>query len=101
VLQTVAGTGPELVKAPPGLGDADHRHVEVAAPDHRLECGEDLLGGEVAGRAEEDQGIRVLAIHHEARSRAGTISWWPPNSRRMADISLSAKSASPRELNRS
>ena len=29
------------------------------------------------------------------------FSWWPPNSKRMADSTWSAKSASPRELNRS
>ena len=32
-------------------------------PDHRLERGEDLLVGEVAGRAEEDQGIGLKIAH--------------------------------------
>src|SRR5580658_211060 len=34
-------------------------------------------------------------------SNAAAFSTWPPNSKRIAESSLSAKSASPRELNRS
>src|SRR5580658_4984146 len=34
-------------------------------------------------------------------SHAAAFSIWPPNSKRIAESSLSAKSASPRELNRS
>ena len=39
------------------LGDADDRKVQDAALGHALQRGEDLLVGEVAGRAEEDQRV--------------------------------------------
>ena len=63
LLEAVAARAPELVEVPAGLGDADHRHVEVAALDHRLQRREDLLVREVAGRAEEDQRVGVGVAH--------------------------------------
>ena len=50
----------ELVERPAGLGDADDRHLEPAAPRQRLQRREDLLVREVAGGAEKDQRIGVL-----------------------------------------
>ena len=47
----------QLLEGPAGLGDADDRHVERAAPDHRLQRREDLLVREVAGGAEEDERV--------------------------------------------
>src|SRR6185295_17413964 len=49
----------ELIARESGLGDADDRDVERTPPGHRLERRKDLLIGEVAGRAEEDQGVRL------------------------------------------
>ena len=53
----------QLVKAPAGLGDANHRHIEVAAFDHGLQRGKDLLVRQVPGRAEKDQGIGFDIAH--------------------------------------
>ena len=59
LFQAVAGPCPELIDGPAGLGHADDGHVKVAALDHRLQRREDLLVSQIAGRAEEDQGIGV------------------------------------------
>src|SRR5712692_7074170 len=53
LLQARAGALPEPVQRPARSGDADDRHVEVPAPDHRLKGGEDLFVREVARRAKE------------------------------------------------
>ena len=63
LLQALAAPGPELIEGPAGLGHADHRHVEVAALDHRLQRREDLLVGEIARGAEEDAGVGVTSHH--------------------------------------
>ena len=57
LLQARARPLHELLGRPARLGDADDRDVEVAPLDHALERGKDLLVGQVAGRAEEDQGV--------------------------------------------
>src|SRR5262249_25427503 len=72
----------------------------MAALHHRLQRGKDLLVREVAGRAVEDERVAARGAHRALRS-PGCFSRWPPNSKRMAERSLSAKSASPRELKRS
>ena len=59
LLDALAGARPELLERPARSRDADDRHVELPAPHHRLERGEDLLVGEVAGGAEEDQRVRA------------------------------------------
>ena len=51
------GARPELFESPAGFGDADHRHIEVATLQHRLQRGKDLLVGEIAGCTKEDQSI--------------------------------------------
>src|SRR3546814_219807 len=55
VLEAVAGAFAQLVDRPARMGHADHRHVEPAARDHRLQRGKDLLVGKVAGGAEEHE----------------------------------------------
>ena len=50
---------PELIEVPARLRHADDRHVEVTVPDHRLQRREDLLVRQVAGGAEEDEGVRM------------------------------------------
>ena len=77
LLEAVLGAGLELVEVPAGLGHADDRHVEVAALHHRLQRREDLLVGQIAGGAEEDQGVGVGL--GSSRCPAG-FSRWPPNS---------------------
>ena len=49
----------QLFEVPASLGDADDRHIEVAALDHRLQRRKDLLVRQVAGRAEENESIRL------------------------------------------
>ena len=63
LFQTVFGAGFELVEVPAGFGDADHRHVEMAVLHHRLQRGEYLLVGKIAGRAEKDQRVRMNSVH--------------------------------------
>ena len=55
VLEAVAGAFAQLFDGPAGAGHADHRHVELAARDHGLQRGEDLLVREIAGGAEEHE----------------------------------------------
>src|SRR5580700_9421501 len=57
--ETLAHPRLELLEPPAALGHADNRNVQCPALHHRLQRGEDLLVGEIAGRAEEDQGIAV------------------------------------------
>ena len=103
-LDAVARPRLELVEGPAGLGHADDRHVQVAALHHRLQRREDLLVRQIAGGAEEDQGVGVGFAHGVspfARYLPADFSRCPPNWKRMADSSLSWKSASPREVKRS
>ena len=58
--QAVAGALLQLVQVPARLGHADDRHVEVAARDQGLQRGKDLLVGQVARGAEEDERVGML-----------------------------------------
>src|ERR1700730_6896937 len=44
--------------------------------------------------------VELPLLVHVDQAHAG-FSWWPPNSKRRAESTLPAKSASPRELKRS
>jgi hypothetical protein len=55
LLHAIARSVPKLVQAVVGTGHPHDRHVEMAVTDHRLQGGEDLLEGEVAGNTEDDQ----------------------------------------------
>ena len=55
--EAVARPRAELVEVPARLRDADDGHVEVPAPDHRLQRREDLLVREIAGGAEEHERV--------------------------------------------
>ena len=46
-----------LVEIPSRFGHANDRHVQVAALDHGLQRGENLLVGQVSCRAEENQSV--------------------------------------------
>ena len=91
LLERVFGAGFELVEVPAGLGDADDGDVEGAAFDHRLERGEDFFVGEVAGGAEEDEGVgvgcggrngfdvgqrRLLICDTQSMSETGLMRMW-------------------------
>ena len=58
-LHALPRTRLQLLERPPGLGHPDHRTVEVAVLDHRLERGKDLLVGQISGRSEEHQRVRA------------------------------------------
>ncbi len=107
-LEALAGSVAQAVKVAMA-GDADDRHAPAAIADETGQGGEDLLDGQVAGGAEEDQGVGVdrsrpafrcggATPRHAGQSR---FSRWPPKPKRMAESTWSAKSASPRELKRS
>src|SRR3989449_6686006 len=68
LLEAVLGARLELFELPAGLRHADDRHVEVAAFHHRLQRRKDLLVREVAGRAEEYEGIGMDVAHRVLRS---------------------------------
>ncbi len=91
----------ELVEVPARFRHCDDRHVEMPVTEHRLQRGKDLLVGQIARGAEKDNGIRLRDVHGEPPAAAPGFSTCPPNSDRIAESSLSAKSASPRELKRS
>ena len=72
----------ELVEVPPGLGHADHRRVQAAAPDHRLKGGENFLVGQVAGRAQKTPGRRNALRPSASPSRSGRMVLYGPRLRR-------------------
>ena len=63
LFEAVLGPRFELIERPFGPTHADDRHVEMAAPDHRLQGRKDLLVRQVAGGAEEDERIRTGGSH--------------------------------------
>ena len=65
-LQAVAGTLAQPINGPARAGDADDGHVEVAAADHRLQRGEDLLVRKIACRTEKDEGVGGRGVVHGA-----------------------------------
>ena len=96
------GVAAEVVVGPVAARHADDGHLQLAAPHEVVERREQLALGQVAGRAEQDEGVgrRLLPI---AASLIGTLSLrstWPPKPARIADSTLSATSDRPRELNR-
>src|SRR5271157_1004680 len=96
MLEAVPGAVAQLLESPAGLGDADDRKARPFVAHESQQRRKDLLVGEIAGRAEEHQGVGRGVVHFKS---AG-FSWCPPNSRRIADISLSAYSAAPRDSKR-
>src|SRR6185437_3998255 len=94
ILDAVAHPPGELFQAPPRAGHADHRHVEQSAAGEIVERRKNLSVAEVSGRAEEHQRIAVSPLHQDF------LSTWPPKPSRMAESSLSANSARPRDSKR-
>ncbi len=79
VLQALPGATAEVVIAPVVSCDPDDGEVQTFVTDEAFQRGEDLLVREVAGRAEEDEGIGVAGAHRPALSSGLAFSRWPPN----------------------
>jgi len=62
-LEAVVCPRAKLFEVPTGFGYADHRHVEVAAFDHRLQRGKDLFVGQIACGAKKNQGVGMGIAH--------------------------------------
>ena len=63
LLDAVFGPSLELFDCPAGLGDADDGDVDAFAADEAQKRREDLLEGEIAGSAEEHQGVGLGGLH--------------------------------------
>ena len=63
LLQALACPLLQVVKGPPALGDADHRHLEVAALGHRVQCGKDLLERQIARGPEKHERVGMCLGH--------------------------------------
>ena len=63
LFDAVLGPALELFDCPAGLGDADDRHVDAFVADKTEKRREDLLEGEIAGSAEEHQGVGLGGLH--------------------------------------
>ncbi len=63
LFDAVLGPALELFDCPAGLGDADDRHVDAFVAHKTKESREDLLEGEIAGSAEEYQGVGLGGLH--------------------------------------
>src|SRR6266404_353042 len=62
-LEAVVCTSAELVERPARFCNADNRHIEMTAVQHCLQRGKDLLVGQVASCAEENQRIGMGSRH--------------------------------------
>jgi len=62
VLHALAGPLAQPVQVPARAGDPDDGHVQAVALDQAQQSREDLLVGEVAGGAEEHEGVGTLAV---------------------------------------
>jgi hypothetical protein len=62
-LDAVMGTLPQLLHRPVVVSDPDDRFVEAAMPDHRVKRRENLLVGEIACCAEQDQHVGSGFVH--------------------------------------
>ena len=76
----VAGPRPQDVDTPARLGDADHGDVEPIVSCECVQRREDLLVGEVAGRAVEDDRIGAGSVHRADSARRLGGSRVPPMS---------------------
>jgi hypothetical protein len=63
LLDTVFRPFPELFDCPPGLGDSDDGDVDAFTADQAQQRWENLLEGEIAGSAEEHQGVGLGGLH--------------------------------------
>jgi hypothetical protein len=66
VLNALAGPLAQPGQVPARAGDPDDRHLQAVPLDQPEQGREDLLVGEVAGGAEEDEGVGTLAVDRAA-----------------------------------
>ena len=59
----VFGPSSQLFDGPAGLGDADDGHIDAFVANQAQKRREDLLEGEIAGSAEEHQGVGLGGLH--------------------------------------
>ena len=85
MLQAVCRACLQLIQVPPGLGDADDRHVQSLVAHQTQQRREDLLVGQIAGGAEKDD--RVGRRCSVMIAFTPVFSTWPPNAKRIADSS--------------
>ncbi len=86
----------QLVPIPTGTGDADDRHGQQPTSHQVVERRVDFLVTQIAGGAEYDECIGILALH----ILQSFFSMCPPKPSRIDDSSLSANSARPRDSKR-
>jgi len=67
LLQAVARTLAQLVQGPASAGHFDDGHIQLAAPNQGLQRGKNVLVRQIAGGAEEDEGVRC-GMGHVSRS---------------------------------
>src|SRR5260370_19529777 len=79
LLQTVLRPSLQLVEVPPSLRHANHRNIEGATLDHRLQRRKNLLIRKIASRTEEHQRIGMKLTH--AFSPSKQQSTYQPASR--------------------
>src|ERR1700722_7958286 len=63
LFDAVCGSSLELFDCPACLGDADDRHIDAFVADEAQKRRENLLEGEIAGSAEEHQGVGLGGLH--------------------------------------
>ena len=95
--KAVLGARLQLIERPSRLGNTNDWYIEPFVTNQSLQRGKNLLVGKVARGAKENDRIGDRAAHSRICLACG-FSIWPPNSYRIADKSLSAYSASPREF---
>ncbi|MNV52478.1 hypothetical protein D3C71_1445750 [compost metagenome] len=89
----------QLIARPVIEGDTDDWCLKRAAFHHGVKGRKDHFAGKVAGGTEHYEHVRSLLIH--GRRPHFAFSRWPPKALRMAESTLPANSASPREEKRS
>ena len=91
----------QLVEVPTVLGDADDGAVEVAALDHGLQRGEDLFVGEIAGGAEEDEGVGSEVGHKFKSLVWNVVMFWTALTPALSQREREEASPSFRDVRRS
>ena len=72
LFNAVACARDQLIPVPRGLGNPDHRHIEMPALHHRLQRREDLLVREIACGAEKHQRVGMSFAHRTLALAAAT-----------------------------